>query len=346
LGDKPYKHLVVFLLASITPTRVAFLTPGFDLLGPVIIISFVVVAIAGRIFLSSDWRGIAVALMLTISNSLIAVTPSFDIALGKYWKADEIHLLKLGQELIKNLPKASEDPSILRFWYKDENDSHERMIQSFYLHHFTKLMDRNRVTIPFGIISDKQAKDVVSGGIRHIVILDHDPAVIDEGIHYIRDAGFTIDTINKFYLQEGAEKIKVAHIKIKPKTLKNERNISFDSILSNQSIIATKVDHGISVTIPKIKWAYTFIPLPPLKAGEGVSITFQVTNGRVELGLSEDNQATGSSSEQEYASSNHVFETVLIPDNEHQKYLGIRNVFVDGEKPIITIESIKVGTLN
>ena len=281
-----------------------------------------------------------------MSNSLIAVTPSFDIALGKYWKADDINLLKIGQELIKKLPKASEDPSILRFWYKDEDDSNERMIQSFYLHHFTKLMDRNRVTIPFGLISDEQAKDVVSGGIRHIVILDHDPAVIDQGIQYITDAGFTVDSVNKFYLQEGAEKINVAHIKIKPKSLKNERNISLDSILSNKSIIASKADHGISVSIPEIKWSYTFIPLPPLKVGEGVSITFQVTKGRVELGLSEDNQATGSSSEQEYASSSHVFETVLIPDNDHEKYLAIRNVFVDGEKPIITIENIKVGTLN
>ena len=155
LRDKPFKHLVVFLLAVITPTLVAVLTPGFDLLVPVIIISLVVVAIAGVTLLRSEWRGIAVALVLTTANSLIAVTPSFDIALGKYWKADDTNLLEIGQKLIKKLPKASEDPSILRFWYKDEEGSNERMIQSFYLHHFTKLMDRNRVTIPFGSISDR-----------------------------------------------------------------------------------------------------------------------------------------------------------------------------------------------
>jgi hypothetical protein len=220
------------------------------------------------------------------------------------------------------------------------------MIQSLYLNKFTELMDRNRVTIPFGLISKEQAKDIASGGVHHIVILDYDPAVIDQGIQYITDAGFTVDSVNKFYLQAGAEKINVADIKIVPKALKNEREIPVDSFLSNESITASKVDHGISVSIPKIKWSYAFIPLPPLKVGEGVSITFQVTKGRVELGLSENNQATGSSSKQEYASSSHLFETVLIPDNSRKKYLAIRNVFVAGEKSIMTIESIKVGTLN
>jgi len=346
LRDRPFKHLVVFLLAAITPTLVAVLTPGLDLLVPVISISLVVVAIAGLILLRSEWRGIAVALILTLSNSLIAVTPSFDFALGKYWKADDTSLLEIGQELIKRLPQAGEDPSILRFWYKDKEGSNEKMIQSFYLHHFTKLRGRNRVNIPFGAISDEQARDVGSGGIRHIVILDHDPAVIDQGIQYMTDAGLTVDSVDKFKLQEETEKLYFAHIKIKPKSLKNERNISLDSILANESITASKTDHGISVLIPDVKWSYIFIPLPPLKVGEGVSITFQVTKGRVELGLSEDNQATGSSSEQEYASSSHFFEAVLIPDNAHKKYLAIRNVFVDGVKPIITIENIKVGILN
>ncbi len=354
LRYRPFKHLVVFLLAVIIPTLVAVLTPGFDLLVPVITISLVVVTIAGVILLSSEWRGIAVALMLTMANSLIAVTPSFDIALGKYWKADDTNLFKIGQELIKKLPKASEDPSILRFWYKDEVDSSERMIQSFYLHNFTKLTDRNGASIPFGSISDEQAKDVASGGIRHLVILDRDSAVINQGIQYIADAGITIDSVNKFYLQAGTEKINVAHIKIKPKFLKDGRNIPLDSILlnkiviasQNSSVIASKVDRGISVSTPNAKWSYVFIPIPPLKQGEGISITFQVTKGRINLGLSEDNQATGSYSEQEYASSSHLFETVLIPDNDRKKYLTIRNVFVDGAKSIITIENIKVGTLN
>jgi len=354
LRDKPFKHLVVFLLAVITPTLVAVLTPGFDLIVPVIFISLVVVTIAGVTLLSSEWRGIAVALVLTTANSLIAVTPSFDIALGKYWKADDTNLFRIGQELIKKLPKASEDPSILRFWYKDEVGSNERMIQSLYLHHFTKLMDKNRVTIPFGLISDRQAKDVASGGIRHIVILDHDSVVIDQGIQYITDAGLIVDSVNKFYLQAGAEKINVAHIKIKPQALKNERKISLDTILLNELILASKnnsvraskLDHGISVSTPEAKWSYVFIPLPPLKEGEGVSLTFQVTKGRIKLGLSEDNQATGSYPEQEYASSSHMFETVLMPDNAHKKYLALTNVFVEGEESSITIENIKVGTLN
>ena len=120
----------------------------------------------------------------------------------------------------------------------------------------------------------------------------------------------SVDSVNKFYLQEGAEKINVAHIKIKPKSLKNERKISLDTILLNKSVYwHLKLDHGISVSTPEVKWSYVFIPLPPLKEGEGVSITFQVTKGRVNLGLSEDNQATGSYSEQEYASSSHMFET-------------------------------------
>ena len=349
LRDRPFKHLVVFLLAAIAPTLVAVLTPGLDLLVPVISISLVVVASAGIILLGSEWRGIAVALILTMSNSLIAVTPSFNFALGKYWKADDINLLKLGQELINKLPKASEDPSILRFWYKDykeQEHSNERMIQSLYLYNFTKLKDRNRVNIPFGLISEQQAKDIISGGIRHIVILDHDPAVIDQGIRYLTDAGFTIDSINKFYLQEGAEKINVAHLKIKPKSLKNERNISLDTILLNKSVTASKADHGISVSTSEIKWDYVFIPLPPLKEGEGISITFQVTKGRINLGVSEDNQKTGSSSQQEYTSSSHFFETVLLPDNVHTKYLAIINAYVNGEKSKITIANIKVGTLN
>jgi hypothetical protein len=228
LLDRPVKHLVVFLLAVITPTFVAVFTPGFDLLAPVIIISLVVVATAGLILQRPEWRGIAVALLLTMANSLVAVTPSFDFALGKYWKADDTNLLKIAEELIKKLPKASEDPSILGFWYKGEEGSNERMIQSFYLHHFTKLLDRNRVPIPFGLISDEQARDIAAGGIRHIVLIDHDPTVINQGIQYATDAGLSIDSVNKLYLQEGAEKINVAHIKIKPQSLKNEREISLD----------------------------------------------------------------------------------------------------------------------
>jgi len=65
--------------------------------------------------------------------------------------------------------------------------------------------------------------------------------------------------------------------------------------------MASKTDNGISVSTPEVKWSYVFIPLPRLNEGEGVSITFQVTKGRVNLGLSEDNQATGLYSEEEYA---------------------------------------------
>jgi len=117
----------------------------------------------------------AVSLAIGFSVILVAIAPSSRLALGNYWKGDDLPVLTAARELAEILPAYREKPAGLAFWFDDADGSDLRMLQSFYLHEFTKWKDASGRNVPFPARESDIVHEKWSGGGGDLVILAKSP---------------------------------------------------------------------------------------------------------------------------------------------------------------------------
>ncbi|MEN9469220.1 MAG: hypothetical protein RL630_953 [Verrucomicrobiota bacterium] len=185
---------------------------GWALLLPVFAVAWNpsggMVAIGAAIFLASIpallvWRRttLPVSICVALASLTVALAPSSKLALGNYWKSDDLPLLTMAGQLSKALPKYQADPGKLAFWYDDSSGDDLRMLQSFYLHEFTKLRRADGGGLEFSPTAPLDKNSILHPGLRHVVVLGASSESVDPAVQKLREIGVPIRGIKPIPLK-------------------------------------------------------------------------------------------------------------------------------------------------
>jgi hypothetical protein len=291
-----------------------------------------------------DWRAASVAAMVALTSGLISGASSSRLALGNYWKKDDIGLLAIGQRLTESLPRYQADSSPIVFWYKNEDGTGAKMIQSLFLHNFTLFQNSPEDFVPFVPLEAEAVATLKNRGIKHIVILDSNEAVLDEAVGYLKDGGLEFDKLRFFSISEKKEKIQVVHVVLKNQQFSKKENIEISHMdLQKRSFSAELVD-GVQITTAPVKWNFdAFLSIPKPAKNCGLRLKFRVPNGRVFVGLFRNQEPDGELATREFAANAGSIETVFPPEAcEEARFIGIRNASPNGVRSEIIIQEVEL----
>jgi len=223
---------------------------------------------------------VSVAACFSLASLAVALAPSSKLALGNYWKSDDLPLLTMAVQLSKNLPKYQTDPSKLVFWYDDSKGDDLRMLQSFYLHEFTKLKASDGGNVEFA--SSINPKTILHAGVRHVVVLGASADLLEPAVQKLREVGIPIQVIQPLLLQAGGQALHATLVSFDLPAFDEKSLIDPNWKLHRR---ARLVSQSTIQTSPKKGNLDAALLGPPLSAGEAVSIKLRVLEGAVRIGL-------------------------------------------------------------
>jgi hypothetical protein len=310
------------------------------------------VAFLGASFVTSllpaalPWRfsRTALAASLSLASFAVALAPASKLALGHYWKSDDLPLLTMFAQLSKALPKYQEDPGKLVFWYDDSKGDDLRMLQSFYLHEFTKLKrpDGENLEFPPSVPIDKES--ILRAGLRHIVVLGASTGSTEPAIKMLRDVGLPIREIKSIPLQAPGHALQATVVSFHPPAFVEKSSLVPDWKLHRQATLSL---NSIIQTGSKKGRLDAALSMPPLSPGDAACIKLRVLEGAVRIGLA----PTGSSALPTHAplvSPTFFGHEILLfpPKTGEPSSLQIRNAAPRGVPSKILVEQIKTIRLS
>ncbi len=345
----------VFLVAAIVAT------PGQDawrmawaLLLPVFAVawnpSIGIAAMGVVIFLSClpalfVWRrwSAPVAICLAMASFAVALAPSSKLALGNYWKSDDLPLLTMAGQLSEALPKYQADPGKLAFWYDDSKGDDLRMLQSFYLHEFTKLRGPDGGGLEFSPTAPLAKKSILQAGVRHVVVLGDSSDSVEPAVQKLREVGIPVQGIVHIPLQAGGQNLHATLVSFDLPAFTEKSVLNPDWMLHRR---ARFLSQNILQTSPKKGNRDAALAVPPLSAGEAVSIRLRVLEGAVRIGLSANESDALGADPLLVSPTTFPHEILLFPQSPGESSsLQIRNAAPRGVRSKILIEQVKTVRL-
>ncbi len=296
----------------------------------------------------AGWRVWGASVLLAGMSWLISTSPSSVLALGHYYKGDDLPWLVIGQKLGQSLPHTNDDAGILRFWFDDDGETPVRMVQSFYLHNFTRLQRDDFTAIPYAPLDADDTDAIRRSGVRHLVLLGLDEATLDRGMDHLRRAGVPFRVLNRRELREKKDSIRFAHLEITPPGIVAAEPLDPSAFLIQQRAQMARTLEGLRLTTAPVKWNFDgLLPLPPLAPDQGLRVRFRVRSGLVLFGLCSDPEGADTASSQMYAPAPEVYEAILEPaDAAKARYLFVRNFLPNMARSQVELESVELVRVN
>ena len=236
--------------------------------------------------------GIASAALLVASSGMFAQMLGF-------YPTQDIPVLELTFALQKELPKAAENGSVMRFWY-DDDPGHPggtdcRMIGSFWLHVFGKLTGEKDSYVSFPEMNASDA-DVISGsGMDRLVVFDQDSNQVAKALEVISARGLPFRVSKRVALNASSDpsrKLEVAileRIGAAPDALVTPWDLHRIHSVNHGKL--TWKGNAVELTSGTVKWwAFAKLPLGKLKKGESVRIRFKIDKGMIRFTLNDDKE--------------------------------------------------------
>jgi hypothetical protein len=308
-------------------------------------------AIGTAIFLASIpalfvWRRttLPVSLCLAVASLTVALAPSSKLALGNYWKSDDLSLLTMAGQLSKALPKYQADPGKLAFWYDDSRGDDLRMLQSFYLHEFTKLRGPDGTALEFSSTGPLDKKSILHDGLRHVVVLGASSESVEPAVQKLREVGIPIREIKPLPLQAWGQTLHATLVSFDLPDFEEKSSLDPDWKLHRR---AKLVSRAIIQTSPKKGNLDAALPIPPLSAGEAVCIKLRVLEGAVRIGLAPNESAALGADALLVSPTTSPHKILLFPPKPGEpSSLQIRNAAPRGVRSKIRFQEIKTVRLS
>ena len=308
------------------------------------------VAIGVTIFLASIpaflvWRRttLPVSICVALASLTVALAPTSKLALGNYWKSDDLSLLTMAGQLFKALPKYQADPGKLAFWYDDSKGDDLRMLQSFYLHEFTKLRGPDGGGLEFSPTAPLDKNSILQAGLRHVVVLGASSESVEPAVQKLREIGIPIRGIKPIPLQDWGQTLHATLVSFDLPAFEEKSSLDPDWKLNRR---AKLVSRAIIQTSPKKGNLDAALPIPPLSDGEALYIKLRVLEGAVRIGLAPNESAALEADALLVSPTTSPQEILLFPPNPGEpSSLQIRNAAPRGVRSKIRFQQIKTVRL-
>ena len=308
------------------------------------------VLIGAAIFLASIpallvWRRttLPVSICVALASLTVALAPSSKMALGNYWKSDDLSLLTMAGQLSKALPKYQADPGKLAFWYDDSKGDDLRMLQSFYLHEFTKLRGPDGGGLEFSPTAPLDKNSILHDGLRHVVVLGASSESVEPAVQKLREVGIPIREIKPIPLKAWGQTLHATLVSFDLPAFEEKSSLDSDWKLHRR---AKLISRAIIQTSPKKGTLDAALPIPPLSAGEAVCIKLRVLEGAVRIGLAPNESAALGADALLVSPTTSPHEILLFPPTPGElSSLQIRNAAPRGVRSKIRFQQIKIVRL-
>ena len=304
--------------------------------------SLLIVFAIGVLTSGFNWKLGFLASMLALCSGLVSGSSSSRLALGNYWKEDDIGLLAIGKKLADSIPQYQDDPSSMFFWYRNQDGSDAKMIQSLFLHNFTLLQKSAEEFVAFGELDNSAIDAINKQGIRHIIIISEDEKTINDGIGNLQKAKLEIQHIREFSIKEKKKIFHFAHVILTIPEFKIANSLQICDVIIQKRASYAQLADGIKITTAPVKWNFdAFLQIPKPQNGCGLRLKFSVTQGQVYVGLFKSQEPDGELASRKYAAKSQevesYFDSKLLDDI---KFVSIRNAAPNGVRSEIIIHSI------
>ena len=285
----------------------------------------------------------SVAISLAMASLAVALAPSSKLALGNYWKSDDLPLLTMVGQLSKALPKYQADPGKLAFWYDDLRGDDLRMLQSFYLHEFTKLRGPYGGGLEFSPTAPLDKKSILHAGVKHVVVLGASSDSVEPAVQRLRKLGIPVRGIDPIPLQAGGQALHATLVSFDPPAFEEKSSLDPDWKLHRRAQLLSRTTIQTSLKKGNLDAA---LPAPQLSAGEAVCIKLRVLEGAVRIGLAA-NEADSLRDDALLVSvTTFPHEILPFPPNpDEPSSLQIRNAAPRGVRSKILVEQVKTVRL-
>ena len=346
----------VFLVAAIVANLVRDAwRVGWALLLPVFAVAWIpsigMAAMVAVIFLAClpallVWRRttLPVSICVALASLTVALAPTSKLALGNYWKSDDLSLLAMAGQLSKALPKYQADPGKLAFWYDDSKGDDLRMLQSFYLHEFTKLRGPDGGGLEFSPTAPLDKKSILQAGLRHVVVLGASSESVEPAVQKLREICIPIRGIKPIPLQAWGQTLHATLVSFDLPAFEEKSSLDSDWKLHRRTKL---VSRAIIQTSPKKGNLDAALPIPLLSDGEALCIKLRVLEGAVRIGLAPNESAALEANALLVSPTTSPQEILLFPPNPGEpSSLQIRNAAPRGVRSKIRFQQIKTVRLS
>jgi hypothetical protein len=309
-----------------------------------------IAAMVAVIFLASlpallVWRRwvAPIAICLAMASFAVALAPSSKLALGNYWKSDDLPLLTMAGQLSKALPKYQADPGKLVFWYDDSKGDDLRMLQSFYLHEFTKLRGPDGGGLEFSPTAPLDKNSILQDGVRHVVVLGDSCEAVEPAVEKLRELGTPIQEIKPIPLQADGQTLHATLVSFNLPAVEEKSALVPDWKLHRRARLASQATIQTSPKKGNLDAAW---PVPSLSDGEAVCIRLRVLEGAVRIGLAAKESDPLEADGLLVSTTAFPHEILLFPERPGEpSILQIRNAAPRGVRSKILVEQVKTVRL-
>ena len=341
--DFPWKRFVAFASVLCIPVAVV----GWNLANSpwACVEVALLAAVPAGILLPSRGRTFVLAVGIASAMVLTAIAPTSRLALGNYWKGDDLHVLSAARELAEILPAYQQKQSPLVFWYDDKDGSDLRMLQSFHLHEFTKWKDAAGGNIPFPTSADAGEEAVWRGGAGDMVVLAESPEALEPALEVLRRSAHPPTSIQEFQIPARAPIAHGALVTFVEPQFKTVSSL-LGGLEFHRKTKVTGPDQLEFTTGPR-KWNYdAVVALPETREDQAVRVVLEVKRGAVVVDLEESGSDGRSLSPVIVASAGAPVSTWLdIPASMGKKRLRIRNFSPHGVRSDVVLKEISIVEL-
>jgi hypothetical protein len=292
------------------------------------------------------WRRttLPVSICVALASLTVALAPTSKLALGNYWKSDDLSLLTMAGQLSKALPKYQADPGKLAFWYDDSKGDDLRMLQSFYLHEFTKLRGPDGGGLEFSPTAPLDKKSILQAGVRHVVVLGASSESVESAVQKLREIGIPIRGIKPIPLQAWGQTLHATLVSFDLPAFEEKSSLDPGWKLHRRAKLVARATIRSS---PKKGNLDAALPIPPLSAGEAVCIKLRVLEGAVRIGLAPNESAALEADALLVSPTTSPQEILLFPPKPGEpSSLQIRNAGPRGVRSKIRFQQIKTVRLS
>ncbi len=226
------------------------------------------------------WREAAAVFCLWAGMALIAFTPTCWLALGNYWKTDDLGVLGMAEQLLGELPPRAKGENLF-FWYDDSRGDSLRMLQSLFLHNFTKAQSKQSGIFSFPEDPDLSGWALKKAGVRHLVLLGKDEKEMEAGLKYLEGCGADIEVQKKIPLRYGGDRMEACYLRVGPWKIKESEKIEGEWNIHKKAKKKNKGEGFSLVTRPERRWSNAALPLPEMGENQAVEIEIQGKAGMV-----------------------------------------------------------------
>jgi hypothetical protein len=338
---------ILFAFAVLMPAIAARWEIGLRVMGVSALVLALAVLIPSRKWSQSALVAIGVA-SLFLAIELIAMTGMFHQFLGHYGSKD-LPVLELASRLREMIPTARADQESTCFWYDDNptspGSSDRRMIGSFWLHYFGKLMAAGGGCVPFGIIDPVNATALRENGPDRIVIFDQDTGRSSAAAQAFISAGIPYRTTSRAVLEapsDSKHKLSVVMLeRLLPLSEDDPKRRAKWIQMHRGKLIASQGDE-MEFLSSRIKWWDPFAQahLGSLRKGDRMVIPYMVRNGRVRFALGE--KGKGPVMVEKWPSDHSSVLVLTAPSDMSDAVISLRNRYPTGSVSRISVGSVLV----